>query len=203
MTNFAGAVRPLPASWGGVIKGNIYSTPGACFGTIGDFVWSDLNANGIQDAGEPGINGVTVNLYDYQGNLLQSAVTQQGPTGSQLGYYQFSGVCAGSYTVKVDETTLPKGANGKVDFVETTPNAPGSTTANDSNPIPSTVTLSSNDSSDETIDFGYIALQGAIGDYVWYDANGNGLQDANESGINGVEVVQVRAGAPLQRYDHF
>lgn len=30
---------------------------------FGDFVWSDLNANGIQDAGEPGIAGVTVNLY--------------------------------------------------------------------------------------------------------------------------------------------
>lgn len=30
---------------------------------FGDFVWSDLNANGIQDVGEPGIAGVTVNLY--------------------------------------------------------------------------------------------------------------------------------------------
>ena len=30
---------------------------------FGDFVWADLNLNGIQDAGEPGIPGVTVNLY--------------------------------------------------------------------------------------------------------------------------------------------
>ena len=28
-------------------------------GIIGDFVWSDLNCNGIQDANEPGIPGVT------------------------------------------------------------------------------------------------------------------------------------------------
>jgi choice-of-anchor A domain-containing protein len=184
-TDFQGT---FGSSFGGEIKGDIYSTPGKCFGTIGDFVWNDLNANGIQDAGEPGINGVTVNLFDYQGNLLQSVATQQGPTGSQLGYYQFTGVCAGTYTVKVDETTLPKGTNGKIIFAETTPNAPGSTTANDSNPNPSTVTLATNDSSDETIDFGYVALQGAIGDYVWYDANGNGLQDAGEPGINGVTV---------------
>ena len=30
---------------------------------IGDFVWYDRNNNGLQDAGEPGIAGVTVNLY--------------------------------------------------------------------------------------------------------------------------------------------
>jgi hypothetical protein len=34
-------------------------------GAIGDFVWQDTNHNGIQDAGEPGINGVTVR---YQRN---------------------------------------------------------------------------------------------------------------------------------------
>ena len=183
--NFTGS---FSTSFGGEIKGYIYSTPGKCFGKIGDFVWNDLNNNGIQDAGEPGLNGVTLDLYDYQGNLVQTTVTAAGPTGSQLGYYQFTGVCAGTYTVKVDETTLPKGANGKIDFAETTPNASGSTTANDSNPIPSTVILTTNDSSDETIDFGYVSLQGAIGDYVWYDANGNGVQDAGEPGINGVTV---------------
>ncbi len=30
---------------------------------LGDFVWNDLNANGVQDAGEPAIDGVTVKLY--------------------------------------------------------------------------------------------------------------------------------------------
>ena len=29
----------------------------------GDFVWHDVNRNGIQDAGEPGIEGVTIDLY--------------------------------------------------------------------------------------------------------------------------------------------
>jgi hypothetical protein len=32
--------------------------------SLGDFVWIDLNGNGIQNAGEPGLNGVTVNLLD-------------------------------------------------------------------------------------------------------------------------------------------
>ena len=30
---------------------------------IGDFVWNDVNANGIQNEGEPGIAGVTVSLF--------------------------------------------------------------------------------------------------------------------------------------------
>ena len=38
-------------------------------GTIGDLVWEDLNADGVKDAGEPGIAGVTLDLYrDLNGN---------------------------------------------------------------------------------------------------------------------------------------
>ncbi|MBK9151773.1 MAG: hypothetical protein IPM26_12610 [Saprospiraceae bacterium] len=35
--------------------------------TIGDFVWDDKNANGVQDAGEPGIPGLTVTLSGTAG----------------------------------------------------------------------------------------------------------------------------------------
>ena len=31
--------------------------------SIGDFVWNDLNANGVQDSGEPGIANVPVQLW--------------------------------------------------------------------------------------------------------------------------------------------
>jgi hypothetical protein len=37
--------------------------------SLGDYVWEDRNANGIQDDGETGINGATVNLWrDLNGN---------------------------------------------------------------------------------------------------------------------------------------
>ncbi|MBK9151777.1 MAG: hypothetical protein IPM26_12630 [Saprospiraceae bacterium] len=36
--------------------------------TIGDFVWDDKNANGVQDAGEPGIPGLTVTLSGTAGD---------------------------------------------------------------------------------------------------------------------------------------
>ena len=46
---------------------------------IGNWVWRDTNGNGIQDPGEQGIGGVTVNLYDSGDNLVDSAITD--PTG--------------------------------------------------------------------------------------------------------------------------
>jgi hypothetical protein len=42
---------------------------------IGDFVWRDADGDGVQDAGETGIVGVTVTLQDAGGRTLRSAVT--------------------------------------------------------------------------------------------------------------------------------
>ncbi len=150
-------------------------------GAIGDFVWLDLNSNGIQDAGEPGINNVTLRLYDSANNLVGTTTTVTN--SGQDGYYQFTGLAAGTYTVKVDATTLPPTDSPTVS------NAPGSTPANDSNGSPASVTLATNLSVDETIDFGYVPpCTGIIGDFVWNDLNGNGIQDAGEPGIPGVIV---------------
>src|SRR5579871_1588901 len=151
-------------------------------GSIGDFVWYDQNQNGIQDAGEPGINGVTVQLTDSLGNT-QTQITGPGPFGLG-GYYQFTGLAAGTYTVKVVASSVPANYTGV-----TISSAPGSTVANDSNQQPSTVVLATNNSSDQTIDFGYVsACTGSIGDFVWSDTNGNGIQDTGEPGINGVTL---------------
>ncbi|KJK49147.1 hypothetical protein UK23_14965, partial [Lentzea aerocolonigenes] len=45
---------------------------------------------------------------------------------------------------------------------------------------------------DLTWDFGLIPATGAIGDRVWSDANGNGVQDAGEPGVPGVPVELFR-----------
>ena len=43
--------------------------------TLGDFVWADTNANGLQDSGEPGVNGVRVDLYLDNGDLISNPAT--------------------------------------------------------------------------------------------------------------------------------
>jgi hypothetical protein len=50
---------------------------------LGDFVWLDLNSNGAQDSGEPGIANVTVRLKDANGNVLATTTTDS------KGYYGF------------------------------------------------------------------------------------------------------------------
>ncbi len=154
-----------------------------CTGKIGDFIWHDLSRDGIQDSGEPGINGVTVNLKDSSGTIVATTTTNPGGTGSQDGYYQFTGLCADNYTVEVDTSTLPAG------YTPAPINA-GADDTKDSDSSPVLVNLPTDSSGNQTIDFGYLSpCTGAIGDYVWEDDNQNGIQDANESGIDGVSVI--------------
>ncbi len=60
--------------------------------SIGDRVWEDLNANGIQDFGEPGFAGAAIALLDDQG--IQVDFTTTDGTGA----YSFS-VPAGTYRI--------------------------------------------------------------------------------------------------------
>lgn len=70
-------------------------------GTIGDFVWHDLDADGVQDSGEPGIGGVTVTLTNTATSATTSLVTNAS------GIYLFVALDAGDYTVAVDTATAP------------------------------------------------------------------------------------------------
>ncbi|MBX7105662.1 MAG: carboxypeptidase regulatory-like domain-containing protein, partial [Gemmataceae bacterium] len=148
---------------------------------LGDFVWNDLNCNGIQDVGEPGVGNVTVNLYDGAGNFVTTTTTD----GS--GKYNFLGLAAGSYQV---EFILPTG------FVFTAPNQGGDDTvdsdANQTTGRTQVVTLAPG-ASDLTLDAGLCAVA-ALGDFVWNDLNQNGIQDAGEPGVANVTVMLLDSG---------
>lgn len=60
---------------------------------LGNQVWLDKNKNGRQDAGEPGVGGICVNLYDASNQLAQQTITDTN------GYYGFN-VENGKYTVE-------------------------------------------------------------------------------------------------------
>ena len=73
---------------------------------VGDYVWTDLNVNGLQDVGEPGRNGITVNLYrDVNGNGIPEPGGADGAAvGTTVtaggGNYLFSNLAAGNYFVQ-------------------------------------------------------------------------------------------------------
>jgi uncharacterized repeat protein (TIGR01451 family) len=60
--------------------------------SLGDRVWLDVNNNGLQDGGEPGVANVTVKLYS--GGILISTTQTNGS-----GNYQFTNLVSGVYTV--------------------------------------------------------------------------------------------------------
>ena len=152
--------------------------------TLGNTVWYDANNNGTLDAGETGMTGVVVKLYDAAGTYLNKTATTDAN-----GNYQFTALSAGSYIVGI---TTPAGYT-KSDVGTT---AIGTDNQNDGVNIVTTeirtntfnLTASSNN-----IDFGLKAT-GAIGDFVFSDNNGNGIQDAGEAGIANVTVTLTAPG---------
>jgi len=79
---------------------------GGCAGSIGNFIWIDTNADGLQSAGEDGLPFVQVRLYQLAGgseDLLAQTVTNAG------GAYVFAGLCAGVYVVEIVPSSVPAG----------------------------------------------------------------------------------------------
>jgi fimbrial isopeptide formation D2 family protein/uncharacterized repeat protein (TIGR01451 family) len=142
--------------------------------SIGDRVWLDRNGDGVQDAGEPGIGGVTVYL-DLDNDGARDADEPFAVTDA-TGNYLIDGLPAGTYTVRVVTTTLPTGINQTYDLDGV--GTPGVVTG---------VTLTSGEAR-TNVDFGYRGTA-SIGDRVWNDANANGIQDAGETGVDGVVVA--------------
>ncbi|KHD40680.1 hypothetical protein NC01_10405, partial [Streptococcus uberis] len=125
---------------------------------IGDYVWEDTNKNGVQDAGEPGISGVTVTLTNPDGTTV---ITRTDLTG----HYEFPGLEDGkTYTVTFE---TPKG------YTPTTSNVGDDASDSDGR----TVTVTINGADDMTLDSGFVKEVHTIGDTVWEDTNKDGHQD--------------------------
>ena len=143
----------------------LVSTP--IVGSIGDYVWLDENGDTLQDAGEAGMPGVLVELYQ-DGELLATNVTDSN------GNYFFTDLFAGTYTVNVNDSTVP-------DYLELT-----------TLPEPRVVDLDAGEENLD-VDFGYKCTS-VIGDYIWRDIDGDALQDSTESGIPGIVVELYKGG---------
>ncbi|MGY6649046.1 SdrD B-like domain-containing protein [Wenyingzhuangia sp. IMCC45574] len=151
-------------------------------GSIGDTVWYDADGNGAQNGVEVGLEGATVTLDP--GTPGDSSDDVSVLTDSD-GEYLFSNLPAGDYTVSVDVSTvtggLPVGVT--VGELSQTYDNDGTGSANTSD-----VTLEAGEENDAQ-DFGYEGL-GSIGDTVWYDFDGNGVQSGGaEVGLEGATVT--------------
>ncbi|MEW5736846.1 MAG: SdrD B-like domain-containing protein [Thermodesulfobacteriota bacterium] len=154
--------------------------------SIGDQIFLDADGDGVLDAGEDGIPGVTLLLYedtDGSGTLNAGDKAVAATATDVYGKYLFTGLTAGTYFVDVVEATLPSSA-----LAITTGGAIASA---------SPITLAGSTSAYYylTADAGYSPSSGyAIGDRVWSDADGDGVQDLGEAGIGGVALTITGTG---------
>jgi hypothetical protein len=160
--------QPTGYSYGSLNFGN------APLGSIGDYVWHDQDRNGQQN--EPvathALANVDVRLWlKGNGQLIYKGVQ----TTDANGYYLFTGLSAGTYLVDCDQ--------GDVTFGWTL------TTNND----PLTVTLATGENRRDA-DFGYAGIpngQVALGDWIWYDINLDGLQNDGAPSEVGLQCITV------------
>ena len=153
------------------------SDPSHYFGvnaSLGDFVWEDLDTDGVQDAGEPGIAGIPVELYYCNNTYITNTTTDAN------GNYLFDKLFPGEYYVKFikpagyEFTLQDQGSDDSKDSDVDTDARTGC------------VNLSALES-DLTIDGG-LYTPALISDFVWNDINTNGIQDNGETGIADVNV---------------
>ncbi|MEO9952738.1 MAG: SdrD B-like domain-containing protein, partial [Nonlabens sp.] len=130
--------------------------------TLQGLVYNDVNGNGTQDVGEPGISNVDILITDQAGNA-------QTVTTDSNGAYMASIVAAGIASVDIVDSTLPTGA------VQTEGTDPTNVT------VVSGTTVVEEDNG--------FNVPGVVEGHVYNDINGNGTQDAGEADLSGVDVL--------------
>jgi hypothetical protein len=156
--------------------------------SVSGFVYVDADDDGVFESGESPIPGVTVTLT---GTDIYNAPVALTTTTNAAGQYLFDGLEAGVYTVaetqpagyddgQETQGTPPSGGVGPDRFTDLYFDAEGEVQY-------------------EGYNFGEklrAAPSGVIGDRIWNDANGNGVQDGGEPGVAGVRVSLSGPGGP-------
>jgi serine-aspartate repeat-containing protein C/D/E len=154
------------AAGGSSIANEFGNFRGVLTGTIAGAKFNDLNGNGVRDAGEPGIAGVTItrtaSVNDPVGANL-SVVTDAD------GNFTFAAVPFGSFTIS---ETVPAG------FVQTFPGLPGTISTN----------VNFGQRNVTGLLFGNRAVGGSVSGVKFNDVNGNGVRDADETGLAAVTI---------------
>lgn len=165
----------------------------------GNYVWLDADKDGIQDVEEPGINGVRVELYQDDGDNVPEpggddvlwSFTITSNDGISDGKYIFPNLDPASYFAVFyppnDYSYSPTNSAG-----DNSLDSDGTVgTLNSETVLITEVTDIVADETDLNWDQGfyYIYAPPLLGDFVWSELLCDGLQQAIEKGIAGIEVT--------------
>ena len=183
----------------------------ASYAEIGDRTWIDTNANGLQDAGEPNLPGVLLDVKDMNGAAIidpattAAAVVQTDANGRwtlvidanvkvqvciAASNYNTGGVFATGQTYAGYVPTLAK--QGTDPSIDSNADASKCLLAPGGQSFPA-------GSRNYTFDAGFVPASAApqpvsIGDYTWIDVNRSGTQDAGEPPLADVSVTLKDGG---------
>jgi hypothetical protein len=160
---------------------------------LGNFVWDDLDHDGRQDAGEPGLSGITVQLWNSAKTLLiDSAVTNAS------GIYTLVAPLPGDYRIRVilpgaGDQFSPKDQAGGDDTEDSDINPSGINAG-----FTDVISIANNVISITNLDVGVLVFRTPtptrtptpinLGNFVWDDLDFDGQQDAGEPGLEGITV---------------
>ena len=155
-------------------------------GMVGDRVWLDADGDGQQEAGEPGIENVWVELWSLKSNGALNAKVGVVHTDGNGNYY-YPNLDLG---VKYRATVLASNFAAGGALYGLKPTNQGLDNAADS------ITLASGSNIDLTLDFGYKFDDAqplyTIGTHVWQDTDRDGYRDPDELGIGDVTLALYR-----------
>ena len=170
--------------------GDLEANCGVASIQIGNRVWFDADADGVQDPGEQALNGVIVELLDSS-----DAVTATTTTDTKGTYYFNTITASADYKVRLAQTNYDAGGvfasggthagKGKL----TTADA-GSADSLDSDAklVNNLPTIAVNVSATtHTFDFG-MSPGLELGNLVWFDIDNDGVRDSGEAAAPGVTV---------------
>jgi hypothetical protein len=140
--------------------------------SISGTLWYDANANGTNDTGDSPLVSAIV-YVDLSGDRVRQG-NEPFATIDTNGVYQIVSIPAGDYAARVDTNSLPAGVRPTYDL--------------DGTNTPHAVSLTiSNGQVIAGLDFGYVG-SGSISGYLWSDVSGDGIAQAGEPGLFGVNV---------------
>ena len=174
-------------------------------GTISGTIYNDKDATWFNDSPtfDSPFEGVTVRLLDADGNPVKDASGADITAKTDAdGNYTFTRLPMGSYKVEV----VP--GDAKVDGADVNlsdyKQTYGYGSSTDRTQVgqgtlvtPSAIELTTAAPNVTKVDFGFVK-PAAVGDYVWFDANKDGLQDSDEPALPGITATIVDAsGNPV------
>ncbi len=174
-----GVTAPMTIAMGDVLENiNAGMLPSA---TVSGMLFEDLNDNGMRDESEFGMTDATVRLVSEDGEIdLVREV-------SQTGEYFFDGVMPGKYTITFmlpahsEIAITASGGNTLVNQGQNTTTSAFNVTMGDNFAYPLV---------------GAVRL-GSFDGFTFHDVNANGIQDADEERMPGVEIALIPSRSDL------